>query len=107
MATPGRDAGSRILQLLLVIALVCVLVRTNPPSEKHLAKVWKVATAEAYDDSAVVFRLIGLPLIEGTDTALKLEVLNLGICSVGYSDGDPSALSFGALSRVVAFAWWK
>ena len=104
---PGRDAGSCTLPLLLGIVLVGGLVWTNPPREKHLAKVWAVATEEAYEDSAWPFRLIGLPFIEGTDTALKLEVLNLGICSVGYSDGDPSAFSFGALGGVVAFAWWK
>ena len=107
MVIPGRNAGSCTLKLLLGIAIVCFLVWTNPPYEKHLSKVWAAATEEAYEDSAWPFRLIGLPIIEGTDSALKLKVLNLGICSVGYSDGTPSAFSFGALGGVIAFAWWK
>lgn len=104
---PGSTAGHSTLELLVWIAIICFLVWTNPPREKHLAKVWAAAIEAADKDSWLVFRLMGLPLIDGTYTALKLKVLNLGICSVGYSDGNPSAFSFGALGGVVAFTWWK
>ena len=107
MAHRRNNGGFGILGVLLCIAIVCLLVWTIPPPEKHVARVWTVATEKAEEGYGFIGHLLLMPLLAGTASTLELEVLNLGICSVGYSNGNPAAFSFGALGGVIAFAWWK
>ena len=91
------------LHILLGLALLFILVATNPSREKHRARVFDAAAEQAAremgDGIGRAFgELIGAHKVPGAVAADKLEYVNLFVGSFGRIDGKLATV--GALNCV-------
>jgi hypothetical protein len=108
MVAQIKEEKRSTLEFLVFFAILCLLVWTNPPIEKHRERVAEVAAKVAGKRAGIIDRLLFVPRSEGAGCALGLKRFTLGVCSVGYSRSgwsEISAVSFGALGGVLVFAW--
>lgn len=92
------------MKILVTIAILAILVATNPSRAKHQERVFAVvseqASREMGDGVGGAFgQLIGAHKVAGAFVADKLEYVNLFVCSLGRLDGE--VVTIGALNCVV------
>ena len=106
---PGYFARNKkwIIDLVCSIALIVLLVSTNPSEDKHREAVQE-ASAKAMSEEVSENTLIGGDIlgdvvggIKGYVDAAMLERLNLFVCSFGVVDDE--MVSFGILGMVFTF----
>lgn len=87
----------KTLHILLGLALLFILVATNPSREKHRARVFDTAAEQAAREMGD--GIGGAHKVPGAVAADKLEYVNLFVCSLGRLDGE--VVTIGALNCVV------